>query len=159
MAHLHAAGAGGICTFVGTTRADMDGGRRIVTLDYESHSTMVRRQLADLTERARARWPIERIVLSHRTGRVAVGEASVVVGVSCPHRVEAFEACRWLIDTLKAELAVWKKDVYDDGSEAWTPPNKEAFRDVPGRDDTEEPSPDAEAEAEASASASGSTGQ
>lgn len=133
-AHLHAASVGGICIFIGTTRADTDDARRIVALDYEAHESMARRQLAELARRARERWPIEQVVLAHRTGRVFVEEASVFIGVACGHRAEAFEACRWLIDTLKAELAIWKKDIYDDGTEQWTPPNEEAFRGIPRGD-------------------------
>ena len=121
------ADAGGVCSFFGTTRADDDGSRRIVALDYSGHEAMAKAQLADLARRARERWQIEGLVLKHRLGRVDVGEASVMIVVACPHRVEAFEACRWLIDTLKAELAVWKKDLYNDGTSAWTPGNREAF--------------------------------
>ena len=60
-----------------------------------------------------------RLALLHRVGRVAVGQPSVLIAVSTPHRAEAFDACRWLIDTLKAEVAIWKKEVWDDGSTTW----------------------------------------
>ena len=124
--------AGGVCVFLGTTRGETSPtGQALSALDYEAYAEMAERQLADLAQRARERWPICRLALLHRVGRVAVGEASVLIAVSTPHRAEAFEACRWLIDTLKAELAVWKKEVWADGSTTWTPPNRE-WRGRPG---------------------------
>ena len=112
--------AGGIAVFVGTTRAErrLDGAA-LDALDYEAYADMAGAQMRDLARRARERWPVLRVALLHRTGRVALGEPSVVVAVSTPHRAEAFEACRWLIDTLKAEVAIWKKEVWADGSGTW----------------------------------------
>jgi len=127
-AHLHDAAAGGVCIFVGVTRAERRDGMNLVALDYHAYEDMATQQLRDLASRAKARWPVERLVLVHRLGRVQLAEASVFVGVAMPHRAEAFEACRWLIDTLKAELAVWKKDVWGDGSENWTKANAEALQ-------------------------------
>jgi molybdopterin synthase catalytic subunit len=72
--------------------------------------------------RARDRWPIARLALLHRTGRVGLGEPSVIIAVATPHRAESFEACRWLIDTLKAEVPIWKKEVWGDGSGSWVHP-------------------------------------
>ena len=115
-------GAGGVAVFLGTTRAERrSDGAQLEALDYESYPDMARGQLVSLAERARGRWPILRLALLHRTGRVGLGEPSVVVAVSTPHRAEAFEACRWLIDTLKAEVAIWKKDVWADGTGSWVP--------------------------------------
>jgi molybdopterin synthase catalytic subunit len=112
--------AGGIAVFLGTTRAeDAAGGRRLVALDYEAYPEMAGAQLLDLAERARRRWPVTRLVLRHRVGRVPLAEPSVLVAVATPHRAEAFEACRWLIDTLKSEAAIWKKEVWTDGSGRW----------------------------------------
>ena len=127
--------AGGVCVFLGTTRAERaPDGRSLVALDYEAYAEMAESQLLDLAARAHMKWPIRRLVLLHRLGRVALGEASVLIAVATPHRGEAFEACRWLIDTLKAELAVWKKDVWDDGGTSWVAGNKEFRRDVAGPD-------------------------
>lgn len=118
--------AGGICVFLGTTRAETGaGGRRLIALDYEAYPEMSRRQLHELAAGARQRWPVQNLALIHRTGRVPVGEASVLVAVSTAHRPEAFECCRWLIDTLKAELAVWKKEVWESGEANWARPNAE----------------------------------
>lgn len=119
--------SGGICTFIGTTRADIVDGRRVAALEYEAYDDMAREQLDRLVLRASERFEISTVILAHRTGRVAVGEASVFVGVASPHRASAFKACRWLIDTLKAEIAVWKRDVFEGGASDWATPNREAF--------------------------------
>ena len=91
----------------------------LTSLDYEAYPEMASRQLEDLAARARARWPILRLALLHRTGRVALGEPSLLFAVSTPHRSEAFDACRWLIDTLKDDAAIWKKEVWEDGKGTW----------------------------------------
>ena len=112
--------AGGIDVFLGTTRAETDpAGRRLVALDYEAYREMAASQLREMAARARERWPIARLAVLHRVGRVEVGRPSVVIAVATPHRAEAFAACRWLIDTLKAEAAIWKKEIWDDGGETW----------------------------------------
>lgn len=112
--------AGGIDIFLGTTRSETNpAGQQLSALDYEAYAGMAVAQFQDLAARARDRWPVRKLVLLHRTGRVPVGQPSVVVAVSTPHRAEAFEACRWLIDALKAEVAIWKKKVWADGSGTW----------------------------------------
>jgi molybdopterin synthase catalytic subunit len=112
--------AGGIDVFLGTTRAETDpSGRRLVALHYEAYRDMAAAQLRDLAARARGQWPFERLAVLHRVGRVAVGQPSVIIAVATPHRAEAFAACRWLIDTLKAEAAIWKKEIWHDGAETW----------------------------------------
>ncbi len=111
---------GAVCTFLGTTRAEKrTDGVALIALDYEAYEHMALEQLHDLARRARERWPIEALTMLHRVGRVKVGEPSVLIAVSTPHRAEAFEACRWLIDTLKKEVTIWKKDVWDDGATGW----------------------------------------
>jgi molybdopterin synthase catalytic subunit len=116
--------AGGIAVFLGTTREETSSeGRTLLALDYEAYPAMAHAQLADLARRARERWKIVRLAILHRTGRVMVGEPSVVIVVSTPHRAQAFEACKWLIDTLKSEAAIWKKEVWADGSSTWVHPN------------------------------------
>ena len=114
------AAAGGISSFLGTTRQETSAdGRELIALDYEAYAEMAIEQMRALAARARERWPIVALALLHRTGRVALGEPSVVIAVASPHRAEAFDACRWLIDTLKSEVAVWKKEVWSDGSTTW----------------------------------------
>ena len=115
--------AGGIDVFLGTTRAERNAaGQELVALHYEAYAEMAEQQLRDLARRARARWPILRLALLHRTGRVAVGEPSVVIAVSTPHRAESFAACKWLIDALKEDVAIWKKEVWADGPGTWVHP-------------------------------------
>lgn len=124
-AFLHTPEAGGVCTFLGVTRAD-DG---VVALDYEAYTEMATKQLGQLADTAAQRWPVRRLVLVHRLGVVPAGEASVFIGVATPHRGDSFDACRWLIDTLKADLAVWKRDLLPDDTTRWTPANKEWARE------------------------------
>ena len=112
--------AGGIAVFLGTSRAERNNdGRELVALDYEAYGDMAEAQMRELAATARQRWPIVKLALLHRTGRVELAEPSVIVAVSSPHRGEAFEACRWLIDTLKEKVAIWKKEVWTDGSGTW----------------------------------------
>lgn len=116
--------AGGVDVFLGTTRSETrDDGVELVALDYEAYAEMAVGQMGELVAAARARWPIVRCAILHRTGRVALAEASVVIAVSCPHRVAAFEACRFLIDELKKSVAIWKKEVWADGSVSWIHPD------------------------------------
>ncbi|MGB7158732.1 MAG: molybdenum cofactor biosynthesis protein MoaE [Tepidisphaeraceae bacterium] len=115
--------AGGIDVFLGTTRAETSAdGRALVALDYEAYEQMAGEQLRELARRARVEWPIVKLAILHRTGRVEIGEPSVIIAVSTPHRGQAFEACRWLIDALKKDVAIWKKEVWADGSGTWVHP-------------------------------------
>jgi molybdopterin synthase catalytic subunit len=112
---------GGVVGFFGVVRDHAEGRTGVVAVDYEAYEDQVVPRLVELAASARARVPeVGRIVLWHRTGRVAVGEASVAVVVSSPHRGEAFEACRFLIDTLKATLPIWKLEHWGGGSD-WSP--------------------------------------
>jgi molybdopterin synthase catalytic subunit len=113
--------AGGVCTFLGTAR-EITGEKRTAWLEYEAYPEMARAKMAELETEARQRWPIIEVALVHRLGRLELGEISVVVAVSCPHRNEAFEACRWLIDTLKEVVPIWKKETWADGGEEWVHP-------------------------------------
>ena len=111
--------AGGIAVFVGTTRAETTDGRRLVALHYEAFEAMAIDQFEKLAKGVREKWPVLRVVLWHRTGRVAVGEPSVIVAVATPHRAESFEACHWLIDELKRFVTIWKQEVWDDNGTSW----------------------------------------
>lgn len=101
--------AGGVCVFVGTSRR-WTGSVETEALTYEAYPPMAEAELDRLARASADRWDAFRVVVLHRTGRVAPPDASVVVGVSCAHRAEAFEACRWLIDTLKHEVPIWKTE-------------------------------------------------
>jgi molybdopterin synthase catalytic subunit len=112
---------GGVVGFFGVVRDHAEGRTGVVAVDYEAYDDQVVPRLAELAASARERVPeAGRIVLWHRTGRVGLGEASVVVVASAPHRGEAFEVCRWLIDTLKATLPIWKLEHWEGGSD-WSP--------------------------------------
>ncbi len=113
--------AGAVCTFLGTVR-ELTAGRRTAALEYEAYPEMAAKKMAELEAEARRRWPIIDVALVHRVGHLDLGEVSVVVAVSCPHRDQAFEACRWLIDTLKEVVPIWKKEVWADGSSEWVHP-------------------------------------
>lgn len=117
-AFLHTERAGGINLFVGTTRRWTEG-RETVRLAYDAYAPMAAREMRQLADEAADRWPVLRGCLLHRLGEVPVAEASVIIGVACAHRAAAFEACRWLIDTLKAQVPIWKQEVYADGSTEW----------------------------------------
>jgi molybdopterin synthase catalytic subunit len=115
--------AGGVCVFLGTTRAEQNqAGQELLALDYEAYPEMALKQMQQLAETAQQRWPAPRVVILHRLGRVPISEASVLIAVASPHRAEAFEACRWIIDTLKKDVAIWKKEVWADGSGTWVHP-------------------------------------
>ena len=115
--------AGGIDLFLGTTRDEQStDGRRLIALDYDAYPEMAIRKMHDLVARAAERWPIVRAAIVHRTGRVPVGQASVLIAVATPHRADSFEACRWLIDTLKQEVPIWKQEIWADGSASWVHP-------------------------------------
>jgi molybdopterin synthase catalytic subunit len=90
---------------------------------------MALKQMHDLAADARRRWPVVKLCLLHRVGRVGLGEPSVVIAVSTPHRGEAFDACRWLIDTLKKNVAIWKQDLWDGGVGEWKHPQAEMMKD------------------------------
>ncbi|HYL07049.1 MAG TPA: molybdenum cofactor biosynthesis protein MoaE [Candidatus Udaeobacter sp.] len=108
-------GAGAICTFTGIVR-DNSRGQSVTHLDYEAYAEMAVPQMRKIGEEIKERWPEARVAMAHRTGHLEIGEASVVIAVSCPHRAEAFEACRWGIDRLKESVPIWKKEHAADGS-------------------------------------------
>ena len=111
--------SGGSCIFVGTVRdADADG-VAVTGLTYESWNDVAVDRLHEIADRLRDRWPIRKVALLHRTGDLGVGDASVVVAVSSPHRAEAFEACREGIEQLKHDVPIWKKELLATGEGHW----------------------------------------
>jgi molybdopterin synthase catalytic subunit len=107
---------GALCLFVGVVRNE-NGGRPVTHLEYEAYEEMALPLMERIEAETRARWPVTQVRLVHRLGTLRIGEASVAVAVSSPHRVEAFAACRYAIDTLKATVPIWKKEFYADGEE------------------------------------------
>jgi molybdopterin synthase catalytic subunit len=112
---------GALVLFLGTVR-DLTGDRVTVALDYEAYPAMAEKKMAEIERDTRERWPVGEIVMVHRLGHLEVGEVSVAVAVSCPHRAQAFEACRHAIDRLKELVPIWKKENRADGTTEWIHP-------------------------------------
>ncbi len=108
--------AGAIATFTGTTRISSRG-RTVTHLDYEAYEGMAERVMAEIAERLQSRYELSAVAIHHRVGRVGIGETSVVIAVSAPHRQDALAACKDAIDELKERVPLWKKEVYSDGEE------------------------------------------
>ena len=108
--------AGGIATFIGTTRVQSRG-RTVQHLDYEAYDGMAEQVMAEIAEELKGKHDLCEIAITHRVGRVGIGELSVVIAVSAPHRADALAACKEAIDTLKERVPLWKKEVYDGGEE------------------------------------------
>ncbi len=112
---IKAAGDGAVCVFDGIVR-DNTRGRRTLHLDYEAYEAMALEQMRGLAAEAAARFGVRDVTLVHRLGRLEVGETSVLIAVASAHRGAAFEACRWLIDTLKKTVPIWKREQFGDGA-------------------------------------------
>ena len=108
---------GALCLFVGVVR-DHNEGRRVLRLEYEAYEEMALPLMEKIAAEARSRWRVSEVRIVHRLGRLEVGDASVAVAVTSAHRGEAFAACRYAIDALKASVPIWKKEFYADG-EVW----------------------------------------
>ena len=113
--------AGAVVLFLGTTRR-MTRGRETVKLQYDAYREMAVKELAQLEEQARQRWPLTECLVVHRLGTVPLSEASVAIVVACPHRREAFAAGEWLIDALKERVPIWKQEHWADGTTEWVHP-------------------------------------
>lgn len=108
--------AGGVVVFLGVVR-NTNAGRRVVALEYEAHVPMAEAKLKEIGEAVHRRWPdIKQVAMAHRIGRLAIGEASVVIAVSAAHRQQAFEACHFAIDRLKETVPIWKREIFEDGA-------------------------------------------
>src|SRR5207249_886477 len=116
---------GAVVLFLGTVR-ELTNGRRTSALDYDAYPEMAEIKLRELEQQARDRWPIDRVAMVHRLGHLELGEVSVAVAVSCPHRHQAFDAARFLIDELKAWVPIWKKENWSDGTTEWVHPGLES---------------------------------
>ena len=115
--------AGAVVLFLGTTR-EFTQGRRTASLDYECYPEMAEKKLAELEAEARRRWPILGCSIVHRLGHLELGEASIAIAVSSPHRQVAFEAGQWLIDTIKQDVPIWKQENWADGTSEWVDPTR-----------------------------------
>ena len=121
LAKVASPAAGAVLLFLGTARQST-AGRQTASLDYECYEEMARKKLAQLEEQAREKWPLIGCAIMHRLGHLEIGEASVAVAVSSPHRADAFAAGQWLIDTLKQTVPIWKRENWSDGQSEWVHP-------------------------------------
>jgi molybdopterin synthase catalytic subunit len=109
-------GAGGLVVFEGVVR-DNARGKQIRYLEYDAYPEMAEQQIRTIIAEAERHWGVEHAAVAHRFGRLEIGEASVIIAVATPHRAEAFDACRYIIDTLKTTVPIWKKEVATNGEE------------------------------------------
>ncbi len=107
--------AGGIVIFLGTVRNRTDD-KAVFRLEYEAYEPMAMKQIAKIEDEVRSRWNIKRMHVVHRTGRLEIGDIAVIIGISSAHRHEAFSACRYVIDRVKQDVPIWKKEYFEDGS-------------------------------------------
>lgn len=111
---------GAVLLFLGVVR-DHNDGRPVTGIDYEAYEEMARDVLDEIVSEASERWGTDRIAVVHRTGTLEVGEVSVAIAVSTPHREEGYEASRWVIERIKERLPIWKREHYVDGERRWVP--------------------------------------
>jgi len=115
--HVRDGSVGGIDVFIGTVR-DATKGKKVVALEFEAYERMAISEFEKLVKSAKDHWPIYRVAILHAIGRKEIGDLAVVIAVSAAHRDAAFKACRYIIDTLKKTVPIWKKEIFEDG-EVW----------------------------------------
>jgi len=108
---------GGIDVFIGTVRNSTKG-KKVLRLEFEAYEPMAVKEMTKIAQEICSRWPVQKVLIHHRTGTLNIGEVPVVIAVAAAHRSAAFEACRYAIDTLKQTVPIWKKEVFEDG-EVW----------------------------------------
>jgi molybdopterin synthase catalytic subunit len=109
--------SGGIDVFIGTVR-DSTKGKNVMRLEFETYKSMAIKEMEKIADQAYQQWPVQKILIHHRVGVLQIGEIPVIIAVSAAHRDAAFEACRFLIDTLKQTVPIWKREIFEDG-EVW----------------------------------------
>lgn len=108
--------AGAVSVFYGVVR-NTNLGRRVLYLEYDAYPPMAEKMMRQIAEEVRERWPVTGVAMQHRTGRLEIGEPSVIIAVASPHRGDAIEACHYAIDRLKSIVPIWKKEVFEGGEE------------------------------------------
>ncbi len=108
---------GGIDVFIGTVR-NATKGKTVLRLEFEAYPKMALKEMRKIADQAMQKWPVQKVLLHHRTGTLEVGEVPVVIAVAAAHRDAAFDACRYIIDTLKQMVPIWKREIFEDG-EVW----------------------------------------
>jgi molybdopterin synthase catalytic subunit len=109
--------SGGIDVFIGTVR-NATKGKAVLRLEFEAYEAMAVKEMEKIAQQALEKWPVQKLLIHHRTGILTIGEVPVIIAVSAAHRAAAFEACRYVIDTLKQTVPIWKKEIFEDG-EVW----------------------------------------
>jgi len=109
--------SGGIDVFIGTVR-NATKGKTVLRLEFEAYEPMALAELDKIAKHAFEKWPLQKVLIHHRVGILEVGEVPVIIAVAAAHRAAAFEACRYIIDTLKETVPIWKKEIFEDG-EIW----------------------------------------
>ncbi len=122
LSELAPSGAGAGCAFLGMVRPEQRDGRSLTALDYSAYEEMALEQMKAVRDRAIAKFDLLEAVIVHRLDRVELGEASILVATWSEHRSESFDSCRWIVDTVKVDVPIWKKDVWADGSASWVEP-------------------------------------
>ena len=112
---VRTAADGAVVTFDGRVR-NQSHGRRTLYLDYEAYESMALAKMCEIAAEIHTKFQIDRVAIAHRLGRLEIGETSVFIAVSAPHRAAAFDACRFAIDTLKRSVPIWKKEYFEDGA-------------------------------------------
>lgn len=123
LAHVSSSQSGAVVLFLGNTR-EFTGEKQTTLLSYECYESMAISKLNELRDHAMSNWNLLDVAVIHRIGVVDLGESSVAIAVASEHRVAAFDAGRWLIDTLKEQVPIWKKEVWSDGSSEWVHPDQ-----------------------------------
>ena len=108
---------GAVNVFIGTVR-NVTKGKQVIRLEFEAYEPMATKELTKIMEEAKRKWPILKVAVHHRVGVLDISEVPVVIAVSTPHRAAGFEACQYIIDTLKQTVPIWKKEIFEDG-EVW----------------------------------------
>ena len=121
---------GAAILFVGTVR-DVNEGRAVTGIDYSAYAGMAERELTAIVTEAAARFGTPHVVVEHRVGTLAVGEASVAIAVAHPHRAAAYDASRFVIEELKRRVPIWKREHYADGTREWVDPTRASFASAP----------------------------
>ncbi len=115
IASVQADGAGAINLFIGTVRNQTQA-KPVVKLDFEAFDSMAVKKMQEIANQASVKWPIQKVAIVHRKGSLQIGDAAVVIAVSTPHRKASFEACEYIINTLKEVVPIWKKEIFEDGA-------------------------------------------
>ena len=105
---------GGLAIFIGNVR-NKTADKKVLRLEFEAYKPMALKEMSKIAEHILSHWPAAKVSIHHRTGMLNIGETAVIIGVSCPHRKEAFAACAYAIDTLKETVPIWKKEIFEDG--------------------------------------------